>query len=328
MVRPRRILLVSNLDATFVRNDFQALAELGDFQFLLYHGRISFAQLILSVFRASAIVCWFVLGYATTAVFLGQLLRKPVILVVGGWDVASDPEIGYGALLRSGRVWKTRFALRHASAVLAVSEAIGQEVLKCSGRAATIVHNGIDHLRFRPGSGPRVAQVLTVAGVDSEVRFVTKGVDVLLEIAALTPNVEFHLVGQNSREWGRQLTQLAPKNLHVHGFQDREELLQFFQQSAVYLQSSKYESFGVSLAEAMACGCVPVASNRGALPEIVGDAGFLVEYGDARAFARAIQEALHRPDLGERSRERIVSRFTLDARHRALQSEVKRVLWR
>lgn len=90
-------------------------------------------------------------------------------------------------------------------------------------------------------------------------------------------------------------------------------------QRAVYAQLSAYESFGMALAEAMQCGCVPVVTRRGALPEVVGDAGWYVPYGDPDATAQAIREALNAPDAASRAaRHRITDRFPLDRRRHAL----------
>jgi glycosyltransferase involved in cell wall biosynthesis len=78
---------------------------------------------------------------------------------------------------------------------------------------------------------------------------------------------------------------------------------------------SLYEGFGLPVLEAMACGAPVIASNRTALPEVVGDAGLLVEPTDAGEVAAAVlrlrDDAALRARLREEGRER-ARHFTWD----------------
>jgi glycosyltransferase involved in cell wall biosynthesis len=67
------------------------------------------------------------------------------------------------------------------------------------------------------------------------------------------------------------------------------------------------EGFGLPALEAMACGTVVVVSDRGSLPEVVGDAG-LVVVPEADALAASLDAVLARPAEFERLRERAVAR--------------------
>jgi glycosyltransferase involved in cell wall biosynthesis len=97
---------------------------------------------------------------------------------------------------------------------------------------------------------------------------------------------------------------------------------------------SHHEGFGLPALEAMALGVPVVASNRGALPEVVGNAGILVDPGDSRALADAIQAVLDNPARAETmSRQGLTqaARFTwavaasdlYDAYRRLLEREVR-----
>ena len=75
-----------------------------------------------------------------------------------------------------------------------------------------------------------------------------------------------------------------------------EDLADLYRAAAVMAYPSHYEGFGLPVLEAMACGCPVVASDRGAIPEVAGDAAILVEptpRGDRR-----------RPAAGARARGR------------------------
>ena len=108
-------------------------------------------------------------------------------------------------------------------------------------------------------------------------------------------------------------------------FADDQALLKSYQKAKVYCQLSYYESFGVALAEAMACECVPVIADRGALPEVIGDVGFYVPYGDPEATAEAIGKAL-KSGKGAEARERIKTMFSLERRRDEFICEIEELL--
>jgi glycosyltransferase involved in cell wall biosynthesis len=66
---------------------------------------------------------------------------------------------------------------------------------------------------------------------------------------------------------------------------------------------SHYEGFGLTPLEAMACGTPSVTSNRGSLPEVVGETGLLVDPDNPAQIADAIQRLLQDDDLHTRLRE-------------------------
>jgi glycosyltransferase involved in cell wall biosynthesis len=78
------------------------------------------------------------------------------------------------------------------------------------------------------------------------------------------------------------------------------ELPALFSRASVIVYPSLYEGFGFPPLEAMAVGTPVVASDRGSLPEVLGDAALMVDPTDQRALGEALEAALSRPEVRER----------------------------
>ena len=76
------------------------------------------------------------------------------------------------------------------------------------------------------------------------------------------------------------------------GYVDEAERKRLLSTASMLVLPSLEEGFGIPALEAMTIGLPVIASNRGALPEVVGDAGILIEPDDARALAAAIERLL------------------------------------
>jgi glycosyltransferase involved in cell wall biosynthesis len=78
-----------------------------------------------------------------------------------------------------------------------------------------------------------------------------------------------------------------------------------------FLFPSLYEGFGLPVLEAMACGAPVIGSDRASVPEVVGDAGLLVDPLDPDALAGAVARVLSEPGLREDMRQRGLRRAAL-----------------
>jgi glycosyltransferase involved in cell wall biosynthesis len=120
-------------------------------------------------------------------------------------------------------------------------------------------------------------------------------------------------------------------DIRFTGYVREEDLPALYTDALCFVYPSYFEGFGLPVLEAMACGAPVVAGNRTSLPEVVADAGLLVDPFDkselARAIGRIIDDASLRRKLRarglERAREfswRETARLTLEVYERAARS--------
>jgi glycosyltransferase involved in cell wall biosynthesis len=89
------------------------------------------------------------------------------------------------------------------------------------------------------------------------------------------------------------IARLSLQSHIIHlGYLEPEELVLAYNVAHVLAFPSLWEGFGCPPLEAMACGIPVVTSQAGALPEVVGDAGIMIEPQDYGALARAIHDVL------------------------------------
>lgn len=112
---------------------------------------------------------------------------------------------------------------------------------------------------------------------------------------------------------------LSPSVRHLAGVED-EQLAHLYASAALVAIPSLYEGFGLPALEAMHCGCPVLASNRASLPEIVGDAGLLLEPEDSDAWAENMARVLGDSALREEMAKKGLSqarKFSWDSTARA-----------
>ena len=107
------------------------------------------------------------------------------------------------------------------------------------------------------------------------------------------------------------------------------DLERLYLDATALVMPSRYEGFGAPVVEAMQRGCPVVAADVTALPEIVGDAGILIDPGDAAAWADAmcllLDDEQARADLAARGRDRVRA-FAADRAAAALEDAYRRAL--
>ena len=306
--------------ATFTQEDFDILKKYFDVTLFDYSIK-SYISLPFQIQRSDLVYIWFANYHAIIPVMLAKFMRKPIVVVTGGQEVACEKEVNYGLMRRPIDRFIVKYILKNASKILSVSEFNKKEAEKhLKLKTIEVLYNSVDVNRFVPIE-KKEDLVLTISAANSFHRIRLKGLNKFVEAAKSLPNLKFIIIGVQ-KEAEKILQDISPPNVTLLGPIPQNELIKYYQKAKVYCQLSFYESFGITSAEAMSCECVPVATNRGGLLEVVGDAGYFVDYGNLDQIIEAIKKALKDDEKGKKARKRIIENFSLEKRDEKLKQIV------
>jgi glycosyltransferase involved in cell wall biosynthesis len=313
-------LFTSTHLTSFISEDLNLLRKHFDVDHLITKGFGAPYKILKHIRRADVTFTWFASVYAFMTVVLGKIIRKKSIIVVGGVDASKFPEIGYGIWLNPWKAVLVKHAMRNAHKLLAVEPFLKRQITHLAeydGQNIECVPTGYDSVLW-VASGTKEAFVLTVAACEAENRMKAKGLDVLFDVAGEMTDTRFVVIGL-AGSVGERARGKAPPNVELIPWMERQQLLQYYQQAKVYCQPSYTEGLPNSLCEAMLCECVPVGTNVGGIPTAIGDAGFLVDYGDVSQLVECLRKALKGPNsVGVKARNRIKENFSLKRREESL----------
>lgn len=322
-----RVLYVIPRRNTFTDIDHEVLAQRFDVTDYFQPGQLpKLRELVGKMRRSDVVFAWFASWHSLAALAVAKAMRKPSVLVVGGFDTASVPEIGYGWQRGGIRQAVSRLTMRMATRLVTNSHSSLKELKANVGmdpRRVAVVYHGLDDRFGELDSTPRERLALSV-GVVRNRNLERKGMRAFVRAAAHLPDVQFVLAGSWKEDAVDRLRGEASANVSFTGFLPDPDLDALFRRAAVYVQPSRHEGFGLSLAEAMLAGCVPVVTDAGALPEVVGDVGVTVARSDPQLVADGVRRALEMgaPE-GARARARVLEHFPLNARAVGLADEVE-----
>jgi glycosyltransferase involved in cell wall biosynthesis len=221
---------------------------------------------------------WFADAHALVAMWAAKIFRKKIVIVVGGYEVSERHDIGYGNQINPRRKWITNTALRGADIIITQShyyKNIIDKIRDTSGikkkipvavipPPITIDVGDIDNRVER-------RDIVMVAACDKDNEYL-KGIDIYNTLGEMfyhdKKDVSLLLIGNVDAEVAKKY-----KFITLAGRVDHDKLIEILKGFKVYCQFSRSESFGATVVEAMACGCIPVVSDCEALPGVVDKYG-------------------------------------------------------
>lgn len=210
--------------------------------------------------------------------------------------------------------------LRFVDRIVTVSDASKRDIerfLLVGPHRVHRIHCGCGPL-FRPPEPSVVNDVIARYGIERpyllavgalEARKNLNAVlDAFARLRSMGVNLRLVIVGR--RAWKadgifRRLEELNLGNeVLLTGYVDDVDLPALYAGAACFVFPSLYEGFGLPPLEAMACGTPVVTSNTSSLPEVVGDAGIMVDPHDVDAIVGAVRRIVEHPQVASELRER------------------------
>lgn len=189
---------------------------------------------------------------------------------------------------------------QRADRIIAVSEATKRDLvreLNVPAEKVSVTLEGVTTAHIPLGPAPRISErrVLFVGRRDPY-----KNLPLLIQafsnLRSQIPDLRLRIIGPADDRYPEAPTLAKQLGLTEAidwiGYATPEGLISEYQQADVFVLPSKYEGFGLTVLEAMACGLPVVCSNVSSLPEVVGDAGLLVPPDDAPALAGELHRVL------------------------------------
>lgn len=282
-------------------------------------------------------VWWWTAAFAPLSAAI--LRRRPVIVTgVFNYDLSGIQQPDY--LHRPW--WHKRliaWTLRRASANIFLSSFEHRLITdRFEVAHPTLVPLGVDTNYYAPPAEDArdpflVLNVAWSGRYNAERKCLFEIVESIPLVRAQVPQVRFVFCGKPGYHHPRLVQRVqelgVSDSVEFRGMVDDSTKVALMKRCAVYLSPSLYEGFGLAIAEAMSCGAAVVSSPVGSIPEVVGDAGVLVDGRNVEAVAaatvRLLKDATVRQALGAAGRQRVIANFTNDIRREGLQRVIEAV---
>lgn len=239
------------------------------------------------------------------------------ILTVHDLSFVHEPESMMPRMSTYLNTWVLQ-SVRQADHVIADSQATRQDLIdfyQTPPQKITVLYPGVSP-EFRPiqdadkltairrkynlGEQPFILSVSTIQPRKNYRRLVQAFAQIDIDVSLVIAGGK----GWHYEEIFKEVTQQGlEERVHFPGFIADDDLPALYNAATIFIYPSLYEGFGLPALEAMACGTPVIASNQSSLPEVVGEAGILVNPRDVGAIAEAISRLLVDSELRQRLSE-------------------------
>jgi len=213
-------------------------------------------------------------------------------------------------------LWLNIRGLKKADRIITVSNFSKNDIikrLKYPADKIDVIHNAVDHSRYYKQRGKEILKRYNIATDDKVILYVGSEqkrqnlpflIESFYQLKKKLPKVKLLKVGSSQSKGRGELAKLI-KNLGLEkeviftGFVDEKELPKIYNAADLFVYPCLYAGFGIPPLEAMACGTPIITSNLTSLPEVVGDAGIMIDPYNKEQMVEAMFRILTNTELKE-----------------------------
>jgi glycosyltransferase involved in cell wall biosynthesis len=301
-----------------------------------------FLHLIINFRKYDVYISWFADYYSLLPLLIGKIGRRKKIIITGGFDAVSIPQLKYGVFSKKDvRYFFVYSAYKLADFILPVDKSLEKGInyygsLNENGLPTgvksfipnlkgkfKIIPTGYDKNKWIKGNIQKEDNtVICIASIPDKRTYYLKGFDLLIEIAKKMPHVKFTIVGFNS-EMEEFVNSIKSSNVIISGFIPNDELPAIMATQKVFALFSLSEGLPNTLCEAMLCECIPVGSNVNGIPTAIGQTGYIIDRKEIPEAIQAIENALKDDEnKGKNARSRIINLFSQNQRREKLNAVI------
>lgn len=224
---------------------------------------------------------------------------------------------------------QTEVLAKKSDKIVTISETVKKDVLekyKCNTDKVTVAYPGLDEKfeKHGPSFIGRHPYFLFVGALKPG-----KNVPTLINgfaefLRQQKKKYDLYLIGGEywkDEEIDRAILRLdLGQRIQKFGFVTNDKLATYYRGALALVSPSLYEGFGLPPVEAMGCGCPVIGSTSGAMPEVIGDDGILVDPLDVDALAGALEQMTK-----ENVRKSYIRKGIIRAKHYSWDKFAKKV---
>ncbi|MDY4368060.1 glycosyltransferase family 1 protein [Pectobacterium brasiliense] len=186
--------------------------------------------------------------------------------------------------------WQKCKAIKNSDVVICVSENTAKDLLqyvRIPEKKIRVVHNGVSGNYYPLSQSAKINNEVLFVGA----RGGYKNFDLAVKTIAAFPELVLSVVGGGdfSEKERALLERYIPSRYKWLGRLSNEQLNQEYNKAYALLYPSDYEGFGIPVLEAMRAGCPVVAVNSSSIPEVAGDAAYLVNHAHSNEFIEGLR---------------------------------------